>query len=334
MKRRLLFLNFIVITLLAGNCFGQIPTSGMIAGYSFTGNANDESTNANNGTVYGAILTTNRLGTPNAAYRFDGVDDYIQVPNDPALTPADSFTLCAELKVEGFYSGNCQVSTIFQKGAGSGGYGLCFSDNGYDGESCSNYDPAHMTFQCIKAGVITSAPQYYPSFIANNQWYCLTGTFDGDSIRIYIDGVKMKTAYYPSAVGVNTGDLVFGHLVSTSFPYWFKGVIDDARIYNRVLTNTEIQGYCSYLAGIENHNSVSSHVTINTLGNGIYELVLDRNYKKADVTIRTVLGQEVYSSRVNNSRKEMMNLSSFAKGIYLLNITTEEGQYTTKLFKE
>jgi len=54
----------------------QIPTAGLVAHYPFNGNANDESGNANHGTVYDATLVPDRFGNANSAYSFDGVDDY------------------------------------------------------------------------------------------------------------------------------------------------------------------------------------------------------------------------------------------------------------------
>ena len=45
---------------------------GLVAYYPFSGNANDKSGNGNNGTVYGASLTTDRNGELNRAYSFNG----------------------------------------------------------------------------------------------------------------------------------------------------------------------------------------------------------------------------------------------------------------------
>ena len=68
-----------------------IPISGLVAHYPFNGNANDESGNGNDGTVVGATLTTDRFGSPNSAYSFDGVDDYISKTYSAAsgLFPTD-----------------------------------------------------------------------------------------------------------------------------------------------------------------------------------------------------------------------------------------------------
>ena len=53
---------------------------GLVAFYRFNGNANDNTSNANNGTVSGAILTKGKDNVSNTAYKFDGVDDYIEFP--------------------------------------------------------------------------------------------------------------------------------------------------------------------------------------------------------------------------------------------------------------
>jgi hypothetical protein len=73
--------------------------SGLLAYYPFNGNANDESGNGNDGTVYGATLTVDRFGIADSAYYFDGVDDYIDCGNDPLLNPGlGSYTMEAWIK--------------------------------------------------------------------------------------------------------------------------------------------------------------------------------------------------------------------------------------------
>ncbi|MGB5846927.1 MAG: hypothetical protein WBH40_00475, partial [Ignavibacteriaceae bacterium] len=49
----------------------------LVAFYPFTGNGNDESGFNNHGTVFGAILVSDRFDNPNSAYQFDGINDYI-----------------------------------------------------------------------------------------------------------------------------------------------------------------------------------------------------------------------------------------------------------------
>lgn len=49
-----------------------VPSTGLVGWWPFNGNANDESVNANSGTVNGATLTTDRFGNGNSAYYFNG----------------------------------------------------------------------------------------------------------------------------------------------------------------------------------------------------------------------------------------------------------------------
>src|SRR5271170_1089907 len=73
-------LSMIVSVLVFLNTIAQAQsflTNGLVAYYPFSGNANDASGNGNNGTVYGASLTTDRLGNSNSAYSFDGIGNYI-----------------------------------------------------------------------------------------------------------------------------------------------------------------------------------------------------------------------------------------------------------------
>src|ERR1017187_5394463 len=75
---------FILGTWLAVNGYSQsFLTNGLVAYYPFNGNANDASGNGNNGTVYGATLTTDRFGISNSAYCFNGTSHYIEVPSTP-----------------------------------------------------------------------------------------------------------------------------------------------------------------------------------------------------------------------------------------------------------
>ena len=80
-----MFTAFAVGLGLAVNVWGQVPsyvpTNGLAAWYSFTGNANDDSGGNNNGTVSGAILTTGKQGVANTAYQFNGLNSVINLSN-------------------------------------------------------------------------------------------------------------------------------------------------------------------------------------------------------------------------------------------------------------
>jgi len=59
---------------------GPHSEENLVAFYPFYGNANDETSNGYDGIVHGATLTTDRFGTQNSAYSYDGEDDFIELP--------------------------------------------------------------------------------------------------------------------------------------------------------------------------------------------------------------------------------------------------------------
>ncbi len=214
---------------------------GLVAHYPFSGDAADSSGNGNNGTVYGAVLTSDHAGVPDAAYYFDGASAYIEVPNAPSLNPT-VYTIASMVKPMGYYSGTCQGNVIVWKGRDieQGHYGLMFSDQAYD-NSCAIFDSLHQNFYNSHGFVLYDADT---PFIQTNQWYCALSTFDGDSIRMYVDG-QLRYKRDAAPFGVNTSGLSIGSNSFTSnYRYWLHGVIDDIRIYDRVLNADEIEALC------------------------------------------------------------------------------------------
>src|ERR1035437_3079640 len=95
MKRKLFF--YVVLTLSISTLYSQVDfKKGLVAYYPFNGNANDESGNGNNGIVYNATLTQDRLGKENSAYLFNGYSSYIYTPVDNGFT--NQISLCAWFK--------------------------------------------------------------------------------------------------------------------------------------------------------------------------------------------------------------------------------------------
>ena len=70
----------IMLVFVTGNAHVTL-TDGLVAYYPFNGNAQNQGGLAPDGQVYSAVLTHDRFGNPDSAYLFDGIDDYIEVPN-------------------------------------------------------------------------------------------------------------------------------------------------------------------------------------------------------------------------------------------------------------
>ena len=90
--------------LFPGICFADTESfslnDGLVAYYPFNGNANDESGNGNEGTGHGGVaLTADRFGNAGSAYRFDGIDDFINV-GDNLDQPNNNFSISVWFKTE------------------------------------------------------------------------------------------------------------------------------------------------------------------------------------------------------------------------------------------
>ncbi len=248
--------TFLVALALALNvsAYGQSVNldSGLVAHYPFSGNANDQSGNANNGLVFGATLTSDKSGNPNGAYRFNGTTDYIQVPNSPTLQP-QALTMCALVKPEGFYQGACGGNVIAWKGReySVGNYGILFSDALFDSD-CNYLDSLHETFYGVKGTDQNPTPfsTNSPYFIQKNTWYCVVYTLDANKAAMYVNGEQTYELDISSPIGANSQPLLIGsnRPFNTQYPYPFKGVIDELRLYNRVLNKSEIACFCSEIS--------------------------------------------------------------------------------------
>ncbi len=216
---------------------------GLVAYYNFTGgNTNDSSGNGNNIIVNNATATTDRNGKANNAYLFDGSTSYMEVANSASLSPTDSITLFAIVKINGFYPGACHGNQILGKeitDAENGVYSLRYADVT---TPCASLPvPADEVLggfygdnAVARAGVVPAA------LMQTGQWYFLAFTYDGANARLYINGTLVDTEPATITFSANTDPLFIGKLNSPGFPYYFNGVIDEIRIYNHALRQSLI----------------------------------------------------------------------------------------------
>ena len=117
MKKSILFASLLFSLKIFAQVPTYIPTTGLVAWYSFTGNANDASGNGNNGIVSGATLAADRFGNTNSAYSFNGANDnYIEVPDNAMLqSPSASWSIWVKISAPSGGNGY----GIMSKGSGT-----------------------------------------------------------------------------------------------------------------------------------------------------------------------------------------------------------------------
>jgi len=202
-------------------------SEGLVAYYPFNGNADDESGNVNHGTVQGAILTDDRLGNPESAYFFDGIDDSIIVPDSPDFDMATTVTFSAWANPYSVLIGG-RGHTIFRKVVG-----------GYEDKQLRINDTEEASFYVWGAT--------HPSLYAGegttplNTWTHIAATYNGSIAKIYINGVLMNSMSASGDVGDSYSKLyIGGDPDHPPYERWLHGAIDEIRIYNRVLSDEEI----------------------------------------------------------------------------------------------
>ena len=208
------------------------PTSGLVGYWPFSGNANDASGNGHNGTVNGAILTTDRYSTNNSAYSFNGVDNFINLGN---LGAYSSHTFTGWFKIEQWDGWGVLVSKLYND--------MYIFQNS---EVRINADSNNGNIMSIQfgSGITWVGPVIVDNPIDSDNWHHFVLMYDNNAkeIKVYIDNVLIATEIVTGYSDVATTPTYIG-----ARPYWngpttffFNGNIDDVRIYNRSLNTEEV----------------------------------------------------------------------------------------------
>lgn len=211
-----------------------------------SGTVTDDSTNSNMATLTNMNASDDWVdGKYLDALDFDGSNDYLSIPDSAALEPAN-ITLAAWIYLDAAPS---STNAIFQKPRSTpGSNGSCYS------LFVSSTAEAAMYARSTATGTKTARS---PDLLSSGRWYHMVGTADGSNIKIYVDGVLKATTAFPSSLeclGTSAGTDI-GASNNGSMESFFNGKIDDARIYNRALSDAEVallyqNAYCETPDGV------------------------------------------------------------------------------------
>lgn len=206
---------------------------GLNAYWPFDGDANDKSGNGNHGTVEGAVLCPDRFGAANKAYCFDGVDDDIGIGSKVWVKPEFPLTISAWIKTKD----RIQDQAVFQNDSWtSGAYNGLFVRIGYGGVY-AGYGDGGIAAPWSRRGVYTvSSP------IKTEKWQHVAVRFNAHvDVDIFVDGVKRTVEWEDSSGGSLHYSLDPGYIgTDWSGNYHFNGAIEEVRVYNRALSNDQI----------------------------------------------------------------------------------------------
>lgn len=218
----------------------HIPTNGLIAYWTFTGDATDASGNKYNGVVKGASLATDRYGKTNSAYQFNGTNNYIEIPLLTAINTKTNLTI------------SYWVNTALGFTTGTGSIFSHWIDNG-NSQSPIGFQTAIANNGKLGVSFVGGLEAISSSLIGLNSWKHVVVIFDGSQsnaskIKLYINGDFIENINHPnynfSALGSLANKTFIGASAgSQQSPYnYFSGKLDDIAIWDRALTLEEILG--------------------------------------------------------------------------------------------
>ena len=188
----------------------------------------------------------------NNSLAFDGIDDYVIVPREYGPSNIGQHrTLAAWIRIEdltpraessgetgeiAYASAITQQITSTYSGSHWGGIGIELSENpkfqaiGYSGP------PLYTVASGITTPII-------------GEWYHLALVFDGNTLRLYVNGLEEGsqsfTGFYPTSTGGDAALVIGSHLANQEFNYTFPGLIDKVQLWNRALQPSELRNLIS-----------------------------------------------------------------------------------------
>jgi Concanavalin A-like lectin/glucanases superfamily/Bacterial Ig domain len=201
-----------------------VDPTGLVLGFGFEEpsgtTANDTSGNNNVGTINGPTRST--AGRFGSALSFDGVNDIVTTADANTLDLTNGMTLEAWVRptvISGWRT------VLMKEQTGGLVYGLYANGD--------NNRPSGHIYTNLELDARGTAA------LLTNTWTHLATTYDGTTLRFYVNGAQVGTKAVTGNILASTGAVRVGG--NNVWGEWFSGLIDEVRVYRRALSATEVQ---------------------------------------------------------------------------------------------
>jgi hypothetical protein len=236
---------------------------GMVSYWKFdegSGSTAFDSIGGNHGTIHGATWVTGKVKN---ALSFDGVNDYIEVSDSPSLDIANAITIEAWVYINRFPIAepwyNMQVlqkdGTRYEHAYAMpilGELGYYHGWRQRPGLERPRRFGLELTLDGKWSGEMIEGSMWSNTPLEVRTWYHLVATFDGNQVKLYLNGQLDATYTISGTIETNDNPVRIGNWRRGGADYdFFNGIIDEVAIYNRALTAEEIrQHYQNGLNGV------------------------------------------------------------------------------------
>ena len=203
--------------------------SGLVAAYGFDEGSGtttaDRSGNGNTGTVSNTTWAGASAGKFGNALSFNGTNAWVSVNSSSSLNLTTGMT--AEAWVNPTALGTSYRTVVLREQPGNEVYALYANQSG----------PPQAPLGEVFVGGYKDANA--STGLATGAWAHLAETYDGSSVRLYVNGTLVSTTAAPGSLASSSSPLRIGG--NSIWGEYFSGLIDEVRIYNRALSASEIQ---------------------------------------------------------------------------------------------
>jgi len=288
----------------------QNLNSGLVAHYEFDRNATDATQNNNH--LNGSLNSYIPFFQMDSAYYFNGINRLVQA-NNFNNTGFTSTSISIWIKPElgattygGILQGAYCGFTMYIENA-TGRVGAFFSSN-FGTTLVSNVN------------------------VLDSNWHHIVALNTGTETRIYIDGILNATR--PQALVTSYGSTsqkyVFLGASNLNLNY-YRGGVNDLRIYDRVLSQAEITALATFPTATAVSEVQSKEFKLSVYPNPTSEqmtITTDQSLYNSNFIVRNMLGQ-IISQSIINSANQMVEIGG-PKGIYFLEFISENNKRIIK----
>jgi hypothetical protein len=276
--------------------------------YKLDGTAADSSGNNLNGTLTGTAPATDHLGNANGALYFNGVSDKVNFPSNfdfPQRTISLWFK--AEIYTNNviYTADNNNInygSTIIQVENTTGTNEISFHSSGY--------------------------VSIYNNALTTNTWYHVAFIVSPNYLKSYVNGTLIDSIAYSGYGNSADGDNFAKLGTSRNNDRYFKGAIDDVKIFNCVLDMEEIDSLYTHILNIKNEtdivkvfpNPATNNITIESPQQVLFEIL-------------NIQGQKILQQQLQQGKTDI-DISVLAKGFYILRLNSYDKTEVLKFLKE
>ncbi len=313
------FLIFILLLTPSILLNGQI-NDGLVLHYNFDENLIDQTGNNNNGTDYGITYGTDRFGNLNSAALFDGINDYVQMPHEELLLNTFTYSMWVKVNELPDIGDNDILLTI---GGNGGDHAIVISNQSGSQNNLNGwYGGGYITNNSILRITSDVLPEI-------DKWYYISLVRDTDNLKLFVDCTMIDSLYSPAAPLYSDESMaLLGKRFVQGINKHYDGLMDDLKIYNRALDNSEILFLCN-----SDGNSTTSmneilleeEIIIYPNPTSQSEILIETPlHFFNEIKLYSIAGHFMRHIKFNENNTYKLDLDEISKGTYLIQILSND----------